>query len=688
MKCFRCLSLLFTFAFFCAVISSAAQQTTYRVALTDKGPEAFTPDSPLYKQTLALLSERALERRRKVRTEATLITREDAPLYAPYLTEIESYGRVLLQLRWANYLVVECSPADSAMIAHLPFVRKVEPTSSRSSILSAPTTTTPATPSSVFAIGHTGDNCGGFRYGFSHTQVSSINVQPLHSMGITGQNVLMGFLDSGFRWRTHNSMAHADVRAEYDFIFRDSITANQEPDIASQDDHGTLVLSTVAGFVQDTLIGTAPNASFLLGKTEDIRSEKHIEEDNYAAGVEWMESQGADIITSSLGYYDFNEGEEDYTYDQLDGNTTIVAQVVNRAVARGVVCVTAAGNEGYNASTGTIISPGDADSVITVGATAVGKDEIASFSSRGPRGDGKRKPDIAAQGAMVFCAEADGPYIIKTSDGTSLATPLLAGGAALLLSVYPELTPWEVRNILYSTASRAHNPDNNMGNGRADIFKAAASYGIAIAPDVSVYSSYYRKPNVCRVVAKMVSPAPALSATLSVRFHNAVSFRTFPMQAASMPYTYYADVPLDDFGDHIAQAFILADNGTQHRRMPYHPDSLLAINPAVTHIPCGIATADLPLQFGGSFIEGIHPSVVNGNNTGVATLVLNTPVQSDIQATIYNVLGREMASLSLRASQSELTNITIPVTSYAPGTYFVQVLYNGSVQSHPFTVVR
>ncbi len=670
---------------FCEQLS--AQTATYRVFFRDKGPDAFEPGSTLYQQTVQLFTPRALDRRRKVLADNSLFAISDAPVYKPYLNALPNTVQILVTLRWNNYAVVEADSADSAAIASLSFVRAVRPTSSRSAILAS---TKSAATSTVFDIASTGTGCGAFGYGPSYDQAASINVPAVHKLGITGQNVIMGFLDSGFRWRTQPTIVHANVRAEYDFIFGDSVTANQQPDIPSQDDHGTLVLSTVAGFLQDSLIGIAPNAQFLLGKTEDIRSERHIEEDNYAAGVEWMESQGVDIISSSLGYFDFDDDQEDYLYEQLDGKSTVVVQAVNRAVALGVVCITAAGNEGSISPLGypgTIISPGDADSVITVAAAAKGRQAVAPFSSRGPRGDGRRKPDIAAQGVMVYCADADNIPIVKTSDGTSLATPLLAGGTALIMSVFPELRPWEVRELLFATASQSTAPDTALGYGLADIFKAISSNGIAIAPDIAVVRSVYRQPESVRIVVKMLSSTLSLSGVLHIRFSGNTLFSDYTLHASTLPYTYYADVPLSDFSDTPAQAYITADNGLQMRRLPFNENSLLAIDPTTSVLPCGISEADIPYELVGNIIEGVHPSVARRQETDVVTIVLATGTKAEVAVQVYNILGQRMLGHTIPQATEGLTTITLPISSLAVGTYFVQVVYNGAVQSHPFTVV-
>ncbi len=233
-----------------------------------------------------------------------------------------------------------------------------------------------------------------YNYGSSFNQMNLSDVPVVHSKNITGKNVLIGILDSGFDWKQHNSLKDRNVLAEYDFIFNDSVTANQPEDIAGQDSHGTYVFSVLAGFEDSVLIGPAFNASFILAKTEDIRGETHIEEDNYAAALIWMESLGVDITTSSLGYNIFDSGYS-YSYADMDGRTTIVTKATNLAFERGVATFTAAGNEGNNSSWGGyILAPADAYNIVSVGAVDEFGD-IAGFSSHGPTSDGRIKPEVS-----------------------------------------------------------------------------------------------------------------------------------------------------------------------------------------------------------------------------------------------------------------------------------------------------
>jgi serine protease AprX len=255
--------------------------------------------------------------------------------------------------------------------------------------------------------------------------------------------------------------------AEYDFIFNDYQTANEANDVSSQWDHGTYTWSTLGGAKTGTLYGPAFGASFVLAKTEDVRSETQVEEDNWAEAVEWADSLGADVISSSLGYSDW------YTYASFDGHTAVTTIAANLATAYGIVVCNAMGNEGPNP--GTLIAPADAYEIISCGAVG-SSGTIAGFSSRGPTYDGRMKPEVCAQGVSTYCASSWGVTSYTNVSGTSLSTPLIGGCAAVLLSARPNLTPQQVRLAFMQTASKAANPDNTYGWGILNL-AAALKWG-------------------------------------------------------------------------------------------------------------------------------------------------------------------------------------------------------------------
>jgi hypothetical protein len=228
--------------------------------------------------------------------------------------------------------------------------------------------------------------------------------------------------------------------------------------------HGTMTLSTIGGFSSGNLIGPAFNSTYILAKTENTDSETPIEEDNWIAAMEWADSIGVDVTSTSLGYIDFDPPWPSYTWMDMDGNTTVITNGADYAAQIGIVVVNSAGNEGYNSSHNTLGAPADGDSVITAG--AVNSDgSRASFSSVGPTVDGRIKPDIMALGSWNVVADPYNDYSFTYANGTSFSCPLSAGVAALILSANPSLTPMQVRDAMRNTASQNTNPDNLYGWG-------------------------------------------------------------------------------------------------------------------------------------------------------------------------------------------------------------------------------
>lgn len=439
--------------------SSGFSQSKYFIYFKDKviePSERLEKGSALYNSAISMLSQKSIERRIKNLGDNNIITYEDLPLNQEYISQIEKDGiRIQNKLRWFNAVTAYLTEAEKSKLTGLPFVEKIEPV--KKFVFKSPepeqTPVLLKQPSDSFA----------FDYGPSFGQLQLSDVPAVHSKGITGKGVLLGLLDTGFNWKNHESLKDATVVAEYDFIFKDNLTQNDSLDHPEQHNHGTLVFSIVGGFKDSSLIGSAYGADFILAKTEDIRSEKHIEEDNYAAAIEWMESYGVDITSSSLGYSTFDPPEFSYSYSDMDGKSTIVTRAVETAFRKGVVTISSAGNEG-GTSWYYITAPADGINTLAIGAVN-NQNQIASFSSRGPSYDGRIKPDVVTQGVSVYCANAGNFSGYITASGTSVAAPIASGIAALLLSAYPHLKNTQVRNILKETADNSYSPNNDIGYG-------------------------------------------------------------------------------------------------------------------------------------------------------------------------------------------------------------------------------
>ncbi len=432
------------------------------------------------------LTERAIDRRAKRGSfdfHKASVT-QDLPLEEAYIDQLRNMGfRIHTRSRWFNAVSGYADRALLDKISELPFVRSVEPVRVR---------IYEKEPSEIvtrfqFSKSGQGDSLD-FNYGESEFQTYFQNIQELHKKGLNGEGVVLALFDTGFQLNVP-SLRHikSQLIAKYDFIQKDTTLSNQEGDSRTQDEHGTNTLSTIAGFLPDTLVGPAYGATFFLAKTEIVNQEIRQEEDNWARAAEWADSLGVDIVSSSLGYSTFDAGQVNYTYQDMNGHTTIVTQAANFLGERGVLVVNSAGNEGGNAWY-YITAPADGYQVLAVGALS-SNGEVAYFSSRGPTADGRIKPDVCGLGVSVFCARPDGYYARES--GTSLSCPLVAGVAAQVLSAFPELNLAQMLQIMRKSGDNAEHPDNNRGWGNVDALQAwKVALGKTSPPPFTAYQTF------------------------------------------------------------------------------------------------------------------------------------------------------------------------------------------------------
>jgi len=413
------------------------------IYFTDKGQISNKDFSSEAKRHL---SQESIDRRLN-KPESIEFDLTDLPVNSSYIKILKQRGVVIIhKLKWFNAVSAFIDYNDYTTLRRLNFVKSVEPVKSFKF--------TNAEDENIDILQKPSD----MEYGNSFSQNNIMGVPEWHSRGYNASGVRIALFDSGFE-TTHDALQSVNVVAEWDFVDNDGDVGGFT--------HGTKVLSVIGGYSPGSLIGPAYGAEYLLARTEDINHETHIEEDNWAAAAEWADSLGADIISSSVGYNVFDPGEGDYTYQDMDGNTTIVTRAADLAVKKGIVVFSSAGNEGGN-YWNYIIAPADGDSVIAVGNVS-SSGFVASNSSRGPTYDGRIKPDFVAQGSAVYMVRTDNNTGFTYSSGTSYSTPLAAGAGALVLSLEPQLTPMELYDLLIKNASHYCRPDTNVGYGIINI---------------------------------------------------------------------------------------------------------------------------------------------------------------------------------------------------------------------------
>ena len=446
--------------------AAQAQYSRYIIRLKDKKGTAYSINNPS-----AFLSSRALARRTRYKIA---IDSADLPVSAPYLDSIRQVPNVsiLTVSKWLNQVCIRTTDAAAlAKINSFSFVKNSAPVAVR---LLAPKPALPVkemefnqqpTPlrvndaATVFGFNGLQDV---YNYGSNAGQVHIHEGEYLHNLGFHGEGMQIAILDGGF-FNYVNNIAFDSIRQQNQILGTWDYVAN-EASVNEDNAHGAWCLSVLAANRPGKIVGTAPKAKYWLLRTEDVNSEYPVEEANWITAAEFADSAGVDIITSSLGYSDFDDASFNHSYAQRDGKTSMISMGATIAVRKGILVTNSAGNSGASASDAKfVICPADADSILTVGATDV-NGTIAPFSSVGPNGAGKLKPNVVSVGwnAVVASSVSGNP---ATLNGTSFSNPNICGLVACLWQAFPEFNNMDIIAALQRSATKYTSPDNFFGYG-------------------------------------------------------------------------------------------------------------------------------------------------------------------------------------------------------------------------------
>ncbi|RYY69232.1 MAG: peptidase S8 [Chitinophagaceae bacterium] len=457
-------SLTLTICLLLVAYIGQAQLNRYIVEFNDKAGTPFSLGNPS-----AYLSQRAVSRRVHY---SIAIDSTDLPITPRYLDSLRAAGAVtILNIsKWLNQVAIQTTDAAAiARINNFSFVK--------GSTAVAPRTATAAgSPQNKFEemVDITGaaespapELTNIYNYGQSYPQVHLHQGEFLHNHGFSGQGMQLAMLDAGFpNYPTIPTFDSVRINNRFlgtwDFV-------NNAANVNGFNSHGTQCLSTIAANNPGTFVGTAPQTSFYLYRTEDALTEYPIEEQNLVAALERADSLGVNMASISLGYSTFDNTAFNHTYADMNGNTTMAARGADWAARKGMLLVIANGNDG-GSSWHYLGTPADADSVLSVGAVS-SAGVIGGFSSYGPSSDGQVKPSVAAVGVNAVVANPANGVPFQSS-GTSFACPNMAGLTTCLWQAFPESNNMGIISALQESASQFASPDDRKGYGIPDMKKA------------------------------------------------------------------------------------------------------------------------------------------------------------------------------------------------------------------------
>lgn len=433
---------------YCVSQGMQAEEYYYRAYLKDKGVSEYTVEHPE-----AFLSKESIDRRKRQRIP---VSDSDLPIDPAYLNALSAVGRIVTQSRWQSTVVV--AGKDTLLKKQLERLSIVDSVKwvwkgRKTNGIEEREAETRLTPE---------DEQRKSVYGYAEKQLKMLNGKKLHKAGFRGEGMRVAVIDDGF--------CDVDRITAFDSLKLLGTKNIVYPDrsVFEGEDHGTKVLSCLAANLPGLMVGTAPAASYWLIKSEDGGSEYPIEEDYWTAAAEFADSVGVDVITTSLGYFTFDMDKLSYDPIDLDGETAFVSRTASLAAGKGILVFCSAGNEG-NGRWEKITFPSDAKDIVTVGSIDE-KGEKSNFSSVGFTTDNRVKPDVVALGTGSRVIDSSGN--IRYANGTSFATPILAGLGICLWQALPERSNKEIIRLIQQAGHHYKTPDTGTGYGIPDMYKA------------------------------------------------------------------------------------------------------------------------------------------------------------------------------------------------------------------------
>ncbi len=452
--------LFFIFIFFSVFLFSQTTEDAW-IFLKDK------PNSETFlANPLSILSERAIDRRNTLHIE---LDEKDAPIEISYYNQLKNDAQISIlgKSKWMNAIHIQATEAKiRTLFATYSFIEKIE--FANKSLNSIPKKNSKKiTPNHHQKLNH---KLTDFNYGSADNQIKMLKGNFLHEQGFSGENQIIAVMDSGFP-NVNTLTAFQRIR-DNNQILGGYNFADRNDNFYTRDSHGTHVLSTIAGYVENQFVGTAPDAKFYLFITEIVETETVLEETLWVEAAEKADSLGVNVINTSLGYTTFDNPAHNYSYSDLDGNTTFISRGATIAVSRGLLVVNAAGNSG-NDSWKYIGAPADTEGVIAVGAVT-SSGNISSFSSFGPSFDNRIKPEIVAQGQGSAIISFNSG-VISAANGTSFSSPIMAGLITCLNQLENMLLKSSNKTIqnkndflkmaVFESAHLYNNPNERFGYG-------------------------------------------------------------------------------------------------------------------------------------------------------------------------------------------------------------------------------